>query len=337
VIAPKPAAPVAQPVATPAPVPAAKLETQNSKPETPGGRIKASPLAKKLAAEKGVSLAGVTGSGPGGRIVRADVISAASRPAPAPAAAAAAAPGITALTGPIGEDQTIPVSNMRATIARRLLESTNGIPHFYVEIEVDAGPLTDLREGLNAALGNLPPEKGGGKFTVNDFILKASVEALRRVPAVNSSWNGDNIQRHGRVHLAFGVAIDDGLLTPVIRDADSKSLRQIAAEAKGLIAKARNKKLTPAEMTGSTFTVTNLGMFGVTGFYGIINPPNAGILSVGATLVKPVVDASGQIVVGRRLTLGISGDHRVIDGAIAAQFLAALKAVLETPALLLLG
>jgi pyruvate dehydrogenase E2 component (dihydrolipoamide acetyltransferase) len=139
------------------------------------------------------------------------------------------------------------------------------------------------------------------------------------------------------VHLAFGVAIEDGLLTPVIRNADSKSLRQIAAEAKELIGKARAKKLTPAEMSGSTFTVTNLGMFGVTGFYGIINPPNAGILSVGATLVKPVVNADGQIVAGRRMTVGISGDHRVIDGAAAAQFLAALKTVLETPALLLLS
>ena len=157
------------------------------------------------------------------------------------------------------------------------------------------------------------------------------------MPAVNSSWMGDTIQRHGRVHLAFGVAIEDGLLTPVIRDADSKSLRQISAEAKALIAKARAKKLTPAEMSGSTFTVTNLGMFGVTGFYGIINPPNAAILSVGATLPKPVVDAHGRIVAGRRMTIGISGDHRVIDGATAAQFLVALKAVLETPALLLMG
>jgi len=323
--------PAAKPVAAPAP----KLETANSKPETAGARIKASPLAKKLAEEKGVSLAGVAGSGPGGRIVRADVISAASQPKPA--AAASSGPTITSLSGPIGEDQAVPVSNMRATIARRLLESTNGIPHFYVEIEIDAGPLADLREGLNNALGNLPPEKGGGKFTVNDFILKASVEALRRVPNVNSSWQGETIQRHGSVHLAFGVAIEDGLLTPVIRNADSKSLRQIAAEAKELIGKARAKKLTPAEMSGSTFTVTNLGMFGVTGFYGIINPPNAGILSVGATLVKPVVNAEGQIVAGKRMTVGISGDHRVIDGAAAAQFLAALKIVLETPALLLLS
>jgi len=325
-VAPTPA-PAAAPVAKPAPVAA--------QPATPGARIKASPLAKKLAEEKGVSLGGVTGSGPGGRIVRADVLTAASQPKPVAAASGGAT--ITSLSGPIGEDQAVPVSNMRATIARRLLESTNGIPHFYVEIEIDAGPLTDLREGLNNALGTLPPEKGGGKFTVNDFILKAAVEALRRVPNVNSSWQGETIQRHGSVHLAFGVAIEDGLLTPVIRNADSKSLRQIAAEAKELIGKARAKKLTPAEMSGSTFTVTNLGMFGVTGFYGIINPPNAGILSVGATLVKPVVNAEGQIVAGKRMTVGISGDHRVIDGAAAAQFLAALKSVLETPALLLLS
>ncbi|HTB62085.1 MAG TPA: dihydrolipoamide acetyltransferase family protein [Opitutales bacterium] len=324
--APKPATTVPQPAAAPAPAPTAS-----------GARVKASPLAKKLAEEKGVSLSGISGSGPSGRIVRADVLAAASQPKAAPASSGSSASAVTALTGPIGVDEAVPVSNMRSTIARRLLESTTGIPHFYVEIEIDAGPLADLREGLNAALGDLPAEKGGGKFTVNDFILKASVEALRRVPAVNSSWMGDTIQRHGRVHLAFGVALEDGLLTPVIRDADSKSLRQISAEAKALIAKARSKKLTPAEMSGSTFTVTNLGMFGVTGFYGIINPPNAGILSVGATITKPVVDARGQIVAGRRMIIGISGDHRVIDGAAAAQYLAALKSVLETPALLLLS
>jgi pyruvate dehydrogenase E2 component (dihydrolipoamide acetyltransferase) len=238
--------------------------------------------------------------------------------------------------GPIGADGKVSISNMRSAIARRLFESKTQIPHFYTEIEIDAGPLTDLREGLNAALGELPPEKGGIKFTVNDFILKASVEALRRVPGVNCSWMNDHIQRHGRVHLAFGVALEDGLVTPVIKHADSKTLRQLSTEAKELIGKARAKKLKPDEMTGSTFTVTNLGMYGVTGFYGIINPPNAAILSVGATLKKPVVDEYDRVVPGRRMMIGISGDHRVIDGAIAAQFLQALKALLETPALLLL-
>ncbi len=252
-----PSAPVAA-AAPKVPAPVAQPATANQQTATASGaRVKASPLAKKLAVEKGVALAGVTGSGPSGRIVRADVMAAAANPkAVAPAASGAAS--VASLSGPIGPDETLAVSNMRATIARRLLESTNGVPHFYVEIEVDAGPLADMREGLNAALGDVPPAKGGGKFTVNDFILKGAVEALRRVPAANSSWlqseQGPVIQRHGSVHLAFGVAIEDGLLTPVIRNADSKSLRQIAAEAKELIGKARAKKLTPAEMSGSTFT-----------------------------------------------------------------------------------
>jgi pyruvate dehydrogenase E2 component (dihydrolipoamide acetyltransferase) len=319
-------------VEPPAPPPATP---PTAAPAVPGARIKASPLAKKVAAEKGVSLAGLAGSGPGGRIVRADVLAAAARPAPAAASSTTAA--FAPSSGPLGPDEKVPVTNMRATIARHLLKSKTEIPHFYVEVEIDAGPLTDMREGLNTALAEVPPEKGGGKFTVNDFILKASIEALRRVPTVNASWMGDHIQRHGRVHLSFGVALEDGLVTPVIKNADSKSIRQISAEAKELIAKARAKKLKPDEMSGSTFTVTNLGMLGVSRFYGIINPPNAAILSVGATVKKPVVDAHDHIVIGRRMTIGIAGDHRVLDGAVAANFLQALKTLLETPALLLLG
>jgi pyruvate dehydrogenase E2 component (dihydrolipoamide acetyltransferase) len=331
------------PTPPPAPVVAApkpSAEARAPKPETPatpGARIKASPLAKKVAEQKGVALTGLTGSGPGGRIVRADVLAAADKPAPTPTSTGSASAAFAPSGGPLGEDESVPVSNMRATIARLLLKSKTENPHFYVETEVDAGPLTDLREGLNAALADVPAEKGGGKFTVNDFVLKASVEALRRVPAVNASWLGDTIQRHGRVHLAFGVALDDGLVTPVIKNADSKSIRQISAEAKELAGKARAKKIKPDEMMGSTFTVTNLGMFGVTGFFGIINPPNAAILSVGATVTRPVVNAQGQIVVGRRMTIGLSGDHRVIDGAVAARYLQALTTLLETPALLLLS
>lgn len=173
------------------------------------------------------------------------------------------------------------------------------------------------------------------KFTVNDYILKATAEALRRVPAVNSSWQGDKIQQYGAVHLAFGVAIEDGLVTPVIRDAHAKSLRAIAIEARELAEKARNRKLKPDEMTGSTFTVTNLGMFGITNFYGIINPPNAGILSVGATISKPVIAANGSLAAGQRMSLGFSGDHRVVDGATGALFLQALRDLLETPAMML--
>jgi pyruvate dehydrogenase E2 component (dihydrolipoamide acetyltransferase) len=224
---------------------------------------------------------------------------------------------------------------MRATIARRLVESKNTVPHFYLEVEVDAAPLLAMRETLNKRLA----EAGGEsalKLSVNDFILKASAEALRKIPAVNASWAGTSIRQHSAVHLAFGVALEDGLVTPVIRDAHSKSLKEIALDAKALISKARAKKLSPAEMSGSTFTVTNLGMYGVTGFFGIINTPNAAILSVGATIKKPVVDASDRIVMGQRMIIGLSGDHRVVDGANGAQFLQALKQVLEAPTSILI-
>lgn len=302
----------------------------------PGGRIKASPLARKLAEEKGVPLHTVKGTGPGGRILRKDVLAAAENGAEAAHSAPAAAAAFVAPAGArIAEDAQIKLSNMRKTIAKRLVESKTQIPHFYLEAEVDAGPLLDLRAAVNANLAQLPAEQGGLKLTVNDYILKASAEALRRVPGVNASWMGDHIAQHGSVHLAFGVAVPEGLVTPVIRDAHAKGLRQISAEAKELIGKAKSKKLTPAEMSGSTFTVTNLGMYGVTGFFGIINPPNAAILSIGTTITKPVFDAQGNVVPGRRMTLGLSGDHRVIDGATGAQFLQALREMIETPALML--
>ena len=224
---------------------------------------------------------------------------------------------------------------MRSAIARRLVESKTTVPHFYLEIEVDSAPLSLMRKRINDKLVNLDPTHGGIKITVNDMILKASTEALRRVPAVNTSWMNDHILQHDSVHLAFGVAIDDGLLTPVIRDAQAKTLRQIAVEAKSLIQKARNKKLKPDEMSGSTFTVTNLGMFGIKSFFGIINPPNAGILSVSAAIKQPVVNDAGEIVVGERMSVGFSGDHRVVDGSTGAQYLHALKEILETPEIML--
>lgn len=317
----------------------AQLSTAQS-----GERIKASPLARRIAEGKGVDLSAIQGTGPGGRIVKADVLLAAEETArePAPDAAtrdtssSAQTPVFVAPQGAaIAEEADLKVSNMRATIARRLVESKTQLPHFYLNMEVDAAPLLQLRKELNASLAELPPEKGGIKLSVNDLILKASAEALRRVPAVNRSWMGDTIRQHGAVHLAFGVAIDDGLLTPVIRDAHAKGVRQIASEAKELITKARNKKLKPDEMMGSTFTVTNLGMFGINEFFGIINPPNAAILSVGATEEKPVVK-NGQIVPGLRMNIGLSGDHRVIDGASGANFLMALRELIEKPALMLL-
>ncbi len=304
-----------------------------------GKRIKASPLARRIAADKGIDISAISGTGPRGRIVKADVLKAASQPttaSPDKKSDRPATPSPIAAMGPaLGESSEKPVSNMRAAIARRLVESKTRIPHFYLEIEVDSAPLSKIRQELNGQLAELPAEQGGMKFTVNDLILKAAAEALRRVPAVNSSWDETVVRQHGSVHLAFGVAVEDGLVTPVIRSAEAKSLRTISAEAKELIAKARSKKLKPDEMSGSTFTVTNLGMFGISGFFGIINPPNAAILSVGASIRQPVVNAAGEIVIGERMLIGLSGDHRVIDGATGAQYLAALKSILEAPAAML--
>lgn len=314
-----PAPSPATPAATPAPTPPAPA------PATEAGRIKASPLARKIAAEKGLDLAAIPGSGPGGRIVKADVLGAGNATA---AANAPAAPAMEALS--------IPVTNMRKSIARALVGSKTQAPHFYLQMEVDGAPLAAFRKALNAKYADLPKELGGIKFSVNDLTLKAAAEAVRRVPAINRSWEGETIQQHANVDLAFGVAIDDGLLTPVIRAAESKNLHQISADAKTLIKKAREKKLTPDEMSGSTLTVTNLGMFGVSDFYGIINPNNAAILSIGATIKKPVVNEYDQIVVGQTMKVGLSGDHRTIDGAVGAQYLQALKEILEAPALMLI-
>jgi pyruvate dehydrogenase E2 component (dihydrolipoamide acetyltransferase) len=307
-----------------------------------GNRIKVSPIARKIAQEKGLSLSHIKGTGPGGRIIRDDVLNAkpiaASAPATAPSAIisqASSKPTISATPIAVLEDKVIKVSNMRGTIARRLLESKTTIPHFYLEMEVDVAPLLALRQSINDGLSKLSPEQGGIKLTVNDFILKATTEALRRVPAANASWKGDSIIQHGNVHLAFAVSVEEGLLTPTLRNTEAKSIRQIALEAKELIAKARSKKLKPEEMAGSTFTITNLGMYGIKNFYGIINPPNGAILSIGATEKKPVVNDQDQIVVGYRMSLGLSGDHRVVDGAVAAEFLVALKSIIESPAIML--
>ena len=309
------------PTATPAPV-APATPTPAPAPVATSGAIKASPLAKKIAAEKGIDLASIQGSGPGGRIVKADVLGAGNAP--------------TRPTAPAMEALSLPVTNMRKSIARALVGSKTQAPHFYLQMEVDGAPLAAFRKAINAKYADLPKDQGGIKFSVNDLTLKAAAEAVRRVPAINRSWEGETIQQHANVHLAFGVAIDDGLPTPVIRAAESKNLHQISNEAKALIKKARDKKLTPDEMSGSTLTVTNLGMFGISDFYGIINPNNAAILSIGATIKKPVVNEFDQIVVGQTMKVGLSGDHRTIDGAVGAQYLQALKEILEAPALMLL-
>ncbi len=332
--APVAAAPAPAPVAAPAP--AAPSPT----PAAPGGRIRISPLARKLAEEKNIDVTRVKGTGPGGRIVRADILAAEKNPpAPAPAAPAGKAATKAAAVWPwrpvtdksaIQPETFVAPSNMRATIARRLLESKTTIPHVYLEIEVDAAPLMALREQLNAGLS-----AQGVKLSVNDFILKACAAALRAVPAVNTSWEATGIKAHGNVHVSFAVAIDEGLLTPVIRDTDQKSLVQINTEVRDLAKKAKDRKLTPAEFTGGTFCVSNLGMMGIERFSAIINPPNAAILAVGTTVQKPVV-VDDKIVIGQRMALTLSCDHRIVDGAVGAKFLNALRDHLQNPALLLL-
>ena len=324
----------ASPTSAPEPTPTAVAVTANiasetTNPSTPeaDNRIRVSPLAKKIAAERGIDLSMLQGSGPGGRIVKADVEKAPTAPIASAEPATPAAATLEALE--------MPVTNMRKSIGKALVASKTQAPHFYLQIEVNGAPLAKLRAELNAKLSDLAPEHGGTKFSVNDLTLKAAAEAVRRVPAINRSWEGDSIRQHPNVHLAFGVAIDDGLVTPVIRAAETKGLRAISAEAKSLIKKARSKKLTPNEMSGSTLTVTNLGMFGISDFYGIINPNNAAILSIGATIKKPVVNAQDEIVVGQVMKIGLSGDHRTIDGAVGAQYLQVLKEILETPALML--
>lgn len=221
---------------------------------------------------------------------------------------------------------------MRKTIATRLLESKTTIPHFYLQAEVDAEPLVTLRQTLNIAAETA----GLGKLTINDFILKATVVAATRVPLANAAFGGDSIIQFADVQLACAVAVEEGLVTPVIRQAQKKSISQISAEVKDLSTRARTKKLKPEEYQGGSITVSNLGSYGVEQFYAILNPPQSVIVSVGTIVKKPVINAAGQIVPGQRIILGISCDHRVVDGAVGAQFLAELKRFLENPTLLLL-
>lgn len=291
-------------------------------------RVKASPLAKKIAKERGVALQGVAGSGPGGRVVAKDVPATGSG-APAATATPAAAPKIEA---PIGEgDKRIALSGMRKTIAERLLASKTQIPHFYLSIEVDAGPLMRLRKELNAAneAAGLP------KLTVNDFVLLATSRSAEAHPGVNSAWAGDSVIQYASVNLAVAVAIEDGLVTPVIRNANKLSLKDLSASVKDLATRARNKKLKPDEYQGGTLTISNLGAYGIDQFYAIVNPPQAAILAVGAIVKKPVVNAKNEIVVGERMNISLSGDHRVVDGAVGAEFLSTLRKLVENPALML--
>ena len=300
----------------------------STKPQTAtlpnGSHIKASPLAKKIALERGVSLLGVQGTGPGGRVVAADVPTAATTHTAAPAAPRIEVPFSDA-------DTKTPLSGMRRTIAERLLASKTQIPHFYLTIEIDAAPLAKLRKELNAAA----EAAGTAKVTVNDFILLAAARAAKQHPRVNSAFAGDSIVEYGSVNLSVAIAVEDGLITPVIRDAQSLSLRAISAAVKDLAVRARSKKIKPEEYQGGTLTISNLGAYGIDSFYAIINLPQAAILAVGAIVKKPVVNAQDQIVAGQRMTISLSGDHRVVDGAAGAEFLATMRKSLESPTSLL--
>ena len=308
-------------------------------------RILASPLAKKIARDENLDLSKVPGTGPSGRITKKDVLSFVQAPTESQSPATSPSSGtkekvvpapIKASSGGYLKEETVPVSKMRSIIASRLLESKSTIPHFYLQKEINSQPLRLAREAINERLADrCALDEKPLRLTLNDLILKACAETIKWAPEINTSWDEDQIRFHGNVHLAFGVAVDDGLVTPVIRNAESLDLPTLSLEAKSLIEKARSRKLTPDEMSGSTFTVTNLGMFGIDFFSGIINPPNAAILSIGASVKKPVVDSSGNLQAGETMTLGLSCDHRLVDGAVGARFLKLLGETLERPASLL--
>ena len=318
---PKASAPPATTPLAPAPRAAAPATT---------GRTKASPLARKIAATRGVNLSSIAGTGPGGRIVKKDVENAPT--GGGGGVASPAKPAIRAAHGIAGEEKIIALTGMRKTIAERLLASKTQIPHFYLSVTMDGGPLMALRKELNA----MAEKDGGQKLTVNDFILLAAARAAAEVPKINAAYDGDAIIEYAEVNLAVAVAIEDGLITPVIKKANTLSLREISAQMKELAAKARGKKLKPEEYQGGTITLSSLGGFGIDSFLPIINPPQSFILGIGAIIKQPVVNEQDQIVVGHRLVISGSGDHRVVDGAVAAEYMNALRRLVEKPALLLL-
>ena len=321
---PAPPAPAARPAPAPAPV-AASASTGGE-----GGRVKASPLARSMAAHQNIDLTSVAGSGPGGRIIKRDIESwAGPRPSAAPARVSAAPSPRPAPPGPsITPGQELPLSNMRKTIAKRLSESMFGSPHYYVTVEIDMDAAVDLREQIQRL--------EEGKVSFNDLVVKACAKALTRFPMVNASWGGDKIATHADVNIGIAVAIPDGLITPVVRNADRKSILDIAHEVRDLATRARDRKLKPDEFTGSTFTISNLGMYDVDSFTAIINPPDSAILAVGAVRKVPVVDGD-TIRPGHRMKVTMSSDHRVIDGALAAQFLAEVRRLLEAPVALVMS
>jgi pyruvate dehydrogenase E2 component (dihydrolipoamide acetyltransferase) len=290
-----------------------------------GSRVKSSPLARSMAAQKNIDLSSVAGSGPGGRIIKRDIESwSGSAPRAGGEAAASSAPAArpAAPMPSVAPGTEIPLSSMRKVIAKRLAESKFTAPHFYVSMEIAMDNAVDLREQLRS-LEDV-------KVSFNDLIVKACAKALTRFPMVNASWMGDRISTHAEVHIGVAVAVPDGLIVPVVRNADRKSIVDISREVKDLAGRARDKKLKPEEFMGSTFSISNLGMYDVTEFTAIINPPESAILAVGAVRRLPVVDGD-DIRIGHRMTVTMSSDHRVVDGALAAQFLNEVRRLLESP------
>jgi pyruvate dehydrogenase E2 component (dihydrolipoamide acetyltransferase) len=310
---------------SPAPKQPARLPPQKEE-----ARVKASPVARRLAGEFGIDLASVDGTGPDGRVTESDVRAASKSVRPASDSGTATQRESSAPIKP-APGSRIQLSGMRKIIAERLVASKAPVPHFYLNIDIDAGPLVAARAELKAG----GEESDTAKITVNDFVLKASVDAAVKVPKVNAAFDRDAIVLYENVDLAVAVAIEDGLVTPVIRAAQKKSLREISEAMKDLAHRARHKRMKPEEFQGGTFTVSNLGGYGIDYFSAIINPPQGFVLSVGAIRKKPVVDDCDTIVVGNRLEIGMSCDHRVIDGALGAEYLEELRHLLENPALLL--
>jgi len=327
------------------PAPAEKKEKETAPPQekkkpveasagparTEEARVKASPVARRIAAELGVDLASVKGTGPEDRVTETDVRAAAKSVAAVADRSGAKAQPKPAPSIKAGEGARIQLSGMRKIIAQRLVESLGPVPHFYLTIEINAAPLMAAREELKSA--------GEGadtaKITVNDFVLKAAVQAAVKVPRVNASFDGDAIIQYADVDLGVAVAIENGLLTPVIRAAQNKSLREISEQVKDLASRARNKRMKPEEFQGGTFTVSNLGGMGIDSFSAVINPPQGFILAIGKVSKVPVIDDGDQIVVGHRMSITMSCDHRVVDGALGAEYLKELRHLLENPALLL--
>lgn len=317
--APTPAA-APEPAPTPAPTPAAVSDT--------GGRIFASPLARRMAEQQGIDLASVKGTGPNGRIVKADIEAhAGAAPAGVTATPPTAAPAATAATAIAGETpfELVSVNNIRKVVARRLTESKQQVPHFYMTVDCEIDELLKVRADLNARA-----KDGEFKISVNDMVIKASAVALMQVPAANASWSDDGIKMYSQADISVAVAIDDGLITPIVRNANGKGLRTISEDMRDLAAKARDGKLVLEEYQGGTFSISNLGMFGIKDFQAVINPPQGCILAVGAGEERPIVK-DGALAIATVMSCTLSVDHRVVDGAIGAQFLAAFKALIEDP------